>query len=208
MDLSMGSYGQQQPTIGQSIRGLASGTDWGSVAGEAIRFAPAAISGARALFGDFTPEEASFARQSAPTKITPDRISETQYNPLFDSQYNKTRGDIINTSGGSGAAARANIQGAGINNARAKADMVNKIVEYNLGQKSKADYYNASAQDKTNQMNTQISMQEQIANQQNQAAASDAKYGAWNDFIGSLSGIGTEMSRGRQAKLMTPNVKG
>lgn len=177
-----------------------------NILGEAARYSPAAISGARALFGDFSAEDVNYGRYAPATQVNPEQISKNSYNGLFDSQYNKLRGDINNASGGSGAAARASLQGASINNARSKADMINKIVEYNLGQKSQANYYNAGNADKVNQMNTQMAMQEQIANQQNEAAAEDAEYQAWNDFIGSLSGIGTQLSREKSAGLMTPNV--
>ena len=166
----------------------------------AARYAPAIGSAATLMFEDYTPEKESYQRMASPEQLQPQQISESQFDPLFNSQYNKTVGDIINTSGGSGAAARANIQGAGITNARNKASVISDIIKYNQQNKQSTDQFNIGNKQQVNQMNTQISNQETMANAQNRAAARSQKAADWANLFNSLGAIGTETFRAKAAE--------
>lgn len=156
-----------------------------------LRFAPAVGS----LIDALTPESAEVTRlprMSMPEKVIAGEISETQHNPMFDSQYNKTVGDIVNTSGGSASAARANIQGAGINTGRSKAQAISDIIKFNQSNKQRVNAINSTNQMRTNSVNANIGVQESIANEQNRAAARNNRHDAWVNLIDSLGNIGIE----------------
>ena len=207
LEFTKSQYSSQEPTTPPPN---SKNIDWdniGNIAGETARYAPIVMSGAQALFNkNLDPEVTNYARMSPSEKLQANKISETRYDSLFNSQYNKTRGDIINTSGGSGAAARANIMGAGINNARSKANVINKIIERNLGEKSRVEQYNAANIDRVNQANIGITNQEMIANEQNKAAANTAKNEAWLSLIDNVAKVGTEAFLKGQSAKANPNV--
>lgn len=121
-------------------------------------------------FGKEEPTVTKFQRAQTPKDIEAVQLSESQLDPTFNSAMNKSTKDIINLSGGSGASARANIMGANISNARAKANALTSLIQQNKQEQQKTDTYNAQTRSRIDQMNTGIANQEVIANEQNQAA--------------------------------------
>lgn len=161
-----------------------------------LRFAPAVGS----LIDILTPEKATnttFARMSAPDKIIPGTISETSMNPTLDSLYNTSVGNIVNSSGGSNSAVRANLQGAGLTAGRTKAQAISDILKFNQMTKQRANTLNSQNQMQVNSTNAQIGMQETIANEQNQAAARNSNYEAWVNLFDNLGNVGVDDFRVR-----------
>lgn len=171
---------------------------WGDIATGAAMLAPAIGSAANLIKGDYEPEQTRLPRMSAPEKLQAEEISTTQLDPTFSSAYNKAMGNIVSTSGGSGAAARANIAGTAASLGRSKSQAISDIIKYNQQQRTAANQFNIGNQQQVNQINTGIAKEEALANEMNKATAENQKRQDWANLFSSIGNVGKTLYQGKQ----------
>lgn len=160
-----------------------------------LRFAPAVGSLVNMLDKD-EPAEINLKRQAASERLIPGQVNQAMLDANLDSSYGKAVGNITNMSGGSGGAARANLQGLALSGAKAKADAFSKLSLSNIQNNMQADQFNIGSANRINAGNTNIANREAVMRMQNELAAEAKKEADRNAFFNSLGQVGVEQFQG------------
>lgn len=154
--------------------------------GSALRYAPAAYNLARGLFGDFDPEQETLGRLT--DVYSPSFIDREALTNRILSQAGRTRGDILNVSGGDEGAARANLLAANLGTQRALGEAFLDLEGRNIAERSRAEEFERQAA----ATNLQQANLEADINARNRAAAQAARERALSQGVSDLGNIGRE----------------
>lgn len=137
-------YSKTKNTIDKGKESISESTkkakEWiGDNKGDIMRYAPVAMN-AYQLSKLKKPKEESLARLN--TRYDRQFADESTYQNLVREETNANRSAILNTTGGSAAAARANLLGSQLNSTKALSDAYSKIADINRGENRQAQDFN------------------------------------------------------------------
>lgn len=126
-------------------------------------------------------------------------VDEKQLENRVGNSAANTRAALMNASGGSASAARANLLGSQVNETQALSDAMMKAQETNRQEDNRAQQFNLGV----DQYNQRVDMQETIANGQNQDAREMARNNYLQSAMQDLGTIGQQATQARNLRNLT-----